>query len=259
MRDALFFNLISKIPITSMASNLKSTSNLPAGPGAAQGPGGQWANVVLPNRLPKVGQSVSNIILTMLELTTSVTYRSRRIVAKSISVHGIPSFQTFSMCSLPGHLGLSLTRPCPGSPRNGAAMPLPLLLQTIVWASTAPKRAHSSCHPVAHFHNWTLGSPALKLGRGEVWARPRRETTALPSRTPTSIGTPALSSNGDCFPHCLPRPPALVWRLLAGRVVLHPGSGMRKGSHERFFPTHPHQAPRELSSAIPAWWESGLR
>lgn len=98
-------NLISRIAIPSMASNLKSTSSLQAGPGAAQGPGGQWADVVLPNRLPKVGQSVSNSILRMLELTTSVTYRSRRIVAKGHicawhslfpDVFHAPPFQTTS-------------------------------------------------------------------------------------------------------------------------------------------------------------------
>lgn len=82
-------------------------------------------------------------------------------------------------------------------------MPQRLLLQTTVWGfhlsqtgSFVLPSSRLGQHPNAHFHNWTLGSPALDSRDRRSGPRPRRGTTALPSRTPTTNSTRALSSKG---------------------------------------------------------------
>lgn len=128
-------------------------------------------------------------------------------------------------------------------------MPQPQLLQTTVWVSTSPKRAHSSCRPVAS------GTPQMHTSPTGRSARPRwiRGRRGLGPSAPTRDDCCAAVAHPDDKQHtrsvlersrraktaCRVR---LMWRLLAGRrgrVVLHPGSGMRKASHERFFSHSP--------------------
>jgi hypothetical protein len=108
-----------------------------------------------------------------------------------------------------------------------------------------PRLPNGNTHPAAQLHTsttgrsarprWTLGfereersGPGPDAGRLRC-RRALRRASAHPPRPRKA--TPSLIA--------CPGPPALVWRLLAGRVVLHPGSGMRKGSHERFFHSPP--------------------
>lgn len=158
-------------------------------------------------------------------------------------MHGIPSFQMISMHSFPGHLGLSLPRLLESTSKWSCDAAATCFSKRPFGVSTSPKRAHSSCRPVAsgntQMHTSTTGRSARpRWIRGKAPA-PTRDDCAAVAHSDDQQHTCSVLQRSDSFIACRVR---LMWRLLAGgrgRVVLHPGSGMRKASHERFFPLTP--------------------
>ncbi len=112
-------------------------------------------------------------------------------------------------------------------------------------------------HSPAHFRKvGPLGSLSLGLWEREVWApgpaRDDRAAVAHPDDHTHPLWPHERSrrEKTTLLYSLLPRAAPGV-AFVAGRVVLHPGSGMRKGVHERFssYPTELHGAERKPSPA----------
>lgn len=162
-------------------------------------------------------------------------------------MHGIPSFQMFSMRPLSRppraifdassgvHLEMELR--CRSRSFSKRPFGFPPLPNGLIRPAVQSPRAPPKC---------TLPQLDARLARvgfegDEVWARPPRDDCCAAVAHPDDKQhtRSVLERSRRAKTACRVR---LMWRLLAGRrgrVVLHPGSGMRKASHERFFSHSP--------------------